>query len=124
MTRTTKAPPFLKIKHSEQAQKAAAMKEVGNRVGGPSWRLVLSLREDDARELGVSGLAAWQDLTRRCMAQFGQAAGIQPEHLCWVAAHHPEQGHPHVHAIAWLADGAPRRRGLLSSLELKEVRRG
>ncbi len=173
----TKAPPFLKIKHSEQAQKdaahvryigsrpgvekvlvqddlaadaahieyagarprstglfgpdpqrlpllAEAMREVGNRDGGPSWRLVLSLREDDARELGVSGLAAWQDLTRRCMAQFGQATGIRPEYLRWVAAHHPEPGHPHVHVIAWLADGAPRRRGLLSTLELREVRRG
>lgn len=173
----TKVPPFLKIKHSEQAKKdaahvryigsrpgvekvlvqdelaadaahiecagarprstgifgpdpehppllAAAMKEVGNRAGGPSWRLVLSLREDDARELGVNGLTAWQDLTRRCMARFGEAAGIWPEHLRWVAAHHPEPRHSHVHVIAWLADGAPLRRGLLSSMELRQVRRG
>lgn len=175
MKTKTKAPPFLKIKHSDHAKKdaahvryigsrpgvervpvqdelvadaahieyagtrprstglfgpdpnrppllAEAMKEVGNRGTGPSWRLVLSLREDDARELGITSLAAWQDLTRRSMAQFAKATGI--EHLKWVAAHHPEQGHPHVHVIAWLAGSAPRRAGLLSPAELRDVRRG
>jgi len=173
----TKAPPFLKIKHSDHAQKdaahvkyigsrpgvekvpvydelaadaahieyagtrprstglfgpdpdrplllAGAMKEVGNRELGPSWRLVLSLREDDAREVGIGNLAAWQDLTRRAMAQFAKGIRVESGHLRWVAAHHPERGHPHVHVIAWLADDAPRRRGLLSSLELRDVRRG
>lgn len=177
MKTKTKAPPFLKIKHSDHAKKdaahvryigsrpgvervpvqdelvadaahieyagtrprstglfgpdpnrpplmAEAMKEVGNRETGPSWRLVLSLREDDARELGITSLAAWQDLTRRSMAQFAKATGIAYENLKWVAAHHPEQGHPHVHVIAWLADSAPRRAGLLSPAELRDVRRG
>ncbi|MHB1127224.1 MAG: MobP3 family relaxase [Bacillota bacterium] len=100
------------------------MKEVGNRETGPSWRLVLSLREDDARELGITNLAAWQDLTRRSMAQFAKATGTTHEHLKWIAAHHPEHGHPHVHVIAWLADSTPRRAGLLSPAELRDVRRG
>ncbi|MHB1127971.1 MAG: MobP3 family relaxase [Bacillota bacterium] len=173
----TKAPPFLRIKHSNHAPKDAAhvkyigsrpgvekvpvhnerdsdaahiqyagtrprntglfgpvpdrnplmteaMKEVGNRESGPSWRLVLSLREDDARELGIGNLVAWQDLSRRSMAQFAKGIRVEPGRLRWVAAHHPERGHPHVHVIAWLDDATPRRRGLLSSLELREVRRG
>lgn len=175
--RSTKAPPFFRIKFSNHAQKdanhvryigtrpgvekvnvkeelaedaahieyagtrprstglfgpdpqhppvlAEAMKEVGNREMSSSWRIVFSLREDDARDLGVSGLMSWQDITRRSMAQFTKSIGVQPEHLRWVAAHHPEQGHPHVHVLAWLTDGAPKRRGELSAQELREVRRG
>jgi len=173
----TKAPPFVKVKYSDHAQKdanhvryigtrpgvervpvqdelaadaahieyagtrprstglfgpdlnhppllAQAMREVGNRETGSSWRIVFSLREDDARELGVTNLAAWQDLTRRAMVHFTRAIGIEQGHLRWVAAHHPEQGHPHVHVIAWLADAAPKRKGELSAMELRDVRRG
>lgn len=175
--RSTKAPPFFRIKFSNHAQKdanhvryigtrpgvekvpvkdelaedaahieyagtrprstglfgpdpqhppvlAEAMKEVGNRETSSSWRIVFSFREDDAKELGVSNLISWQDLTRRSMAQFTKSIAMQPEHLHWVAAHHPEQGHPHVHVLAWLADEAPKRRGELSALELRDVRRG
>lgn len=103
---------------------AEAMREVGNRETSSSWRIIFSLREDDAMELGVTNLMTWQDLTRRSMAQFTKSIGMQPEHLRWVAAHHPEQGHPHVHVLAWLADEAPKRRGELSALELRDVRRG
>lgn len=175
--RSTKAPPFFRIKFSNHAQKdanhvryigtrpgvekvpvknelaedaahieyagtrprstglfgpdpqqppvlAEAMKEVGNRETSSSWRIIFSLREDDARELGVTNLMTWQNLTRRSMAQFTKSIGMQPEHLRWVAAHHPEQGHPHVHVLAWLADEAPKRRGELSTQELHDVRRG
>lgn len=103
---------------------AEAMKEVGKRETGSSWRIVYSLREDDARELGVTDLNAWQDLTRRSMMRFIQSIGMKAEEVRWVGAHHPEQGHPHVHVLAWVANEAPRRKGELSSMELRDVRRG
>lgn len=103
---------------------AEAMKEVGNRETTSSWRIVFSLREDDARELGVTDLNAWQDLTRRSMIRFIQSIGMKAEEVRWVGAHHPEQGHPHVHVLAWVTNEAPRRKGELSSMELRDARRG
>ena len=88
---------------------------------GPTWRLVISLREDDARQLGYTDLAGWQELTRRYMTKYAQALGIEKDNLRYVAAHHPEQGHPHVHALVWLKEGT--RDHVLTPRELKQARR-
>lgn len=100
----------------------AAMSEV-RRTTGPTWRLILSLREDDAQALSIVGLPAWQDLTRRVMPTYAKALGVAEGDMCWVAAHHPEPGHPHVHVVAWLKEGV-NRQALLSRQELRDVRRG
>lgn len=106
------------------ADLAAAMAEVSGRKHGVAWRVGLSLREDDARMLGMVGAAKWQDLTRRAVAQFARAANVRPEHLRWYAAHHAEPGHPHVHILLWLRDEARTRRGALTRPELRDLRRG
>lgn len=106
------------------ADLAGAMAEVGQRKHGVAWRVVLSLREDDAQVLGMVGPARWQDLTKRAVAQVARAANIKPEHLKWYAAHHAEPGHPHVHVFLWLADEARTRRGALTRPELRDLRRG
>lgn len=88
---------------------------------GPTWRLVISLREDDAKALGYTDLAAWQELTRRYMTRFASALGVERGNLRWVAAHHPEAGHPHVHALVWLREGT--RDHVLTPRELRQARR-
>ncbi len=103
---------------------AATMQEVRD-VRGSTWRLVISLGEDDARQLGWIGLPRWQELTRSIMPGYERALGLPPGALRWVGAHHPEQGHPHVHVLAWLGPehaGRPRQ-GRLNPQELREVRR-
>lgn len=101
-----------------------SMAEIEARQNPLSWRIICSLREDDAQRLGYVSPAAWQDLTKRIVAQFARATKIAPQNLCWRAGHHNEPGHPHVHVILWLKDGAPTRRGKLSAEELREFRRG
>lgn len=101
-----------------------SMAEIEARQNPLSWRIICSLREDDAQRLGYVSPAAWQDLTKRVVAQFARATKIAPQNLCWRAGHHNEPGHPHVHVILWLKDGAPTRRGKLSAEELREFRRG
>ena len=91
---------------------------------GPSWRLILSLREDDAQALNYVGLPAWQDLVRRVMPTYARALGVAESDMRWVAAHHPEPGHPHAHVVVWLSPEAPARRGALSREELRDARRG
>ena len=100
---------------------AGAVRAEVRATSGPTWRLVVSLREDDARTLGYTNLAAWQDLTRRYMARYAQALGIDRENLRWVAAHHPESGHPHVHVLVWMREGS--REHTLTARELRQVRR-
>ncbi len=107
----------------EAPQIKAVMGEIET-AKGPTWQMVLSLREDDAKTLNMIGLSAWQDLTRRVMPHFAEAIGVKPEQLRWVGAHHVEPGHPHVHVMAWLPDTTMRSQARLTKKELADVRRG
>lgn len=98
-------------------------REVRNRKHGVSWRLVISLREEDALKMGYNSQEKWEELVRRYMAQYSRVLGLKEEHVRWVAAHHREPGHPHCHVLVWLDDAAPTRRGNLSSSEIRNARR-
>lgn len=87
------------------------------------WQMVLSLREEDARALGLATPGEWRDLTRRVLPQYAAALGVQVGDLSWVAAMHHKAGHPHVHVLAWLRQGAAERPPGLSRSELCAVRR-
>ena len=87
------------------------------------WQAVLSLREEDARALGVATPADWRDLARRIMPQYAATLGVHLDELRWVAAMHHKAGHPHVHVLAWLREGAAERPPGLSRQELRAVRR-
>lgn len=101
-----------------------AQRDIKDRDSQLSWRIILSLKEEDARRLGYVGRKAWEELTRRVMDRFAEAAGLNINDLNWVAAHHPEQGHPHVHILAYPKDGSKLRRGQLSAAELRDFRQG
>lgn len=103
---------------------AEAQRAIDQRERSLSWRLIISLKETDAQAAGFVGRKAWEDLTNRSMRHFCNSLGISPSDLRWVAAHHPEQGHPHVHVMAYLKNGAPQRRGQLNGQELREFRQG
>lgn len=94
----------------------------------PTWRVILSLRGEDAESLGYSSLSDWQGLTRRHAAGLERSMGLQPGQLRWVAAHHQARNatgveHPHVHILAWLSPDAQARQGRLSAEELRAARR-
>ena len=87
------------------------------------WQAVISLREEDATALGLRAPPDWRDLARRVMPQFAMHAGLPEADLQWVGAVHRKAGQPHVHLLAWLADGAPRRQPRLQRTELRDIRR-
>ncbi|MGC8489116.1 MAG: MobP3 family relaxase, partial [Clostridia bacterium] len=87
------------------------------------WQAVISLREEDATALGLRTPPDWRDLTRRVMPQFALYSGIAEADLRWVGAVHRKAGQPHVHLLAWLADGAPPRQPRLQRPELRDIRR-
>ena len=87
------------------------------------WQAVISLREEDATALGLRAPPDWRDLARRVMPQFALHVGVPEGDLRWVGAVHRKAGQPHVHLLAWLADGAPRRQPRLQRPELRDIRR-
>ncbi len=87
------------------------------------WQAVISLREEDATALGLRAPPDWRDLARRVMPQFALHSGIAEADIHWVGAVHRKTGQPHVHLLAWLADGAPPRQPRLQRPELRDIRR-
>ncbi|MDN5347398.1 MAG: hypothetical protein PWP65_962 [Clostridia bacterium] len=88
----------------------------------PTWRVIVSLREDDAVRLGLTDRAAWEPAIRAAAENAIKTMHLDPDHARWVAAFHQKQGHPHVHLVIWeMPHDAARRRGLLEDGERKAV---
>lgn len=64
-------------------------------------RCVLSLREEDALQLGIDTPEKWQELTESNVKLIAEGLGIKESDLEYVAAIHMEKGHPHVHISLW-----------------------
>ncbi len=90
---------------------------------GPCWSIVLSLREDDAAELGYTDKTKWQDLIRQSMPQIIHDINIASDKAQWVAAYHQKEGHPHVHIVAWESGKPTRRAGRLTKTEMHNIKR-
>ncbi|PLT43530.1 hypothetical protein B8V81_5070 [Paenibacillus pasadenensis] len=84
---------------------------------GIAWRLILSLHEDDATRLEMLNRQAWEETIKQNMPEMTELMGIQPSNLRWVAAYHPEAGHPHAHVIFW--EKHPKRRKGVVTKELQ-----
>lgn len=96
-------------------------KELKNHEG-LVWRLILSLREDDAIRLGYTNKRQWERMLRATVIDAANKMKIKPTNLRWVAAFHEEKGHPHVHLMMWEKD-PKRTRGVLSKGEYEDVKR-
>lgn len=89
---------------------------------GVVWRVILSLREDDAKKLGHNSKEDWERIVRLSAPEAAKQMGIKEPNLRWAAAFHNEPGHPHVHLMIW--EKEPRiLRGKLDDTERKNVRR-
>ncbi|UFJ41346.1 relaxase MobL [Brevibacillus humidisoli] len=96
-------------------------KELGKHQG-VVWRLIVSLREEDAKRLDMTTRRQWEQKLRAALPDVADKMGIPLSNLRWCAAFHKEPGHPHVHVMLW--EKEPKRtRGKLSHAERKDVRR-
>lgn len=86
------------------------------------WRGIISLKEDDAKELGYLDKDKWQDMLREKVPEMAEKMGIRPSNLRWVAAVHMEKGHPHSHVVFW--EKEPERTiGIVKSKSLDDIRK-
>lgn len=86
------------------------------------WRGIVSLREDDAKELGYLNKDQWQDMLRKKIPDMASEMGIPITNLRWVGAVHMEKGHPHAHIMLW--EKEPQRTvGVVSNKTIDNIRK-
>ncbi|MEA4893860.1 MAG: MobP3 family relaxase, partial [Oscillospiraceae bacterium] len=71
---------------------------------GNVWTPIISLRREDAAQLGYDHAQAWKDLLASKAAEFAENLKIHSDHLKWYAAFHNESHHPHIHMICYSTD--------------------
>lgn len=86
------------------------------------WRGIISLKEEDASELGFLNKSKWQDTLCNKVPDIAYKMGISPTNLKWVGAVHMEKGHPHAHIMFW--EKEPKMiNGIISKNTLNEMRK-
>lgn len=84
--------------------------QVGNNLadltsqGKVIYRGIVSLKEEDALELGYDKKENWVNFIRATIPDVADVFNIPVDKLQWCAAVHMEQGHPHCHYMFWSAD--------------------
>lgn len=85
------------------------------------YRIIVSLREDEAIRIDHTKLENWQDTIRKSMPVIGEKMGITESNLKWAAAYHAKEGHPHAHILMW--EKNPQRSiGKLSKGEMGKIK--
>lgn len=88
---------------------------------GIVWQYIISLRGDDAANLGFEKKGDWERFMRATTDQVFKEMGISSSNGKWVAAYHEELGHPHVHLMMW--EKTPlKEEGKLDRKEMRNVR--
>lgn len=70
---------------------------------------ILSIREDDAIELGYDQKKNWIYLARQAMPEIAKTLNIPLKSINWCMALHMEQGHIHCHYDVWNSDEEIRK---------------
>ena len=71
---------------------------------GNVWTPIISLRREDAAQLGYDNARAWKALLSSKAMELAENLKIHPDHFKWYAAFHNESHHPHVHMICYSTD--------------------
>lgn len=65
------------------------------------YRGMISFAPETAAELGLTDHKAWEDYIQQHITTLAKHNGIRVQNLQWVAAHHNERNHPHIHVVFW-----------------------
>lgn len=90
-----------------------------NEHKGNVWTMIVSLRREDAENLGYGKGERWKNLLRNHTKELADALRIPITHLKWYAAFHNESHHPHIHLIAYSTDNVE---GFLSKTGVNNLR--
>lgn len=86
------------------------------------WRGIISLKEEDAKQLGYLDKEKWQDMLRKKIPDMADKMDIRTTNLRWTAAIHMEKGHPHAHVMFW--EKTPEKTiGIVKAKTLDDIRK-
>ena len=86
---------------------------------GTVWTHIISLKREDAKNLGFENAKAWQDLLSANIQEISKAMGIERKNLVWNAAFHNESHHPHVHLVVYSKN---KNEGYLTSKGIEKIK--
>lgn len=90
-----------------------------NQFNGTIWTAIISLRREDAQQLGFDTGKQWRDIIRKNKLALAEAFKIKPESFQWYSAFHDESYHPHIHMIIY----DKSNRGFLDKEGMERVKR-
>jgi hypothetical protein len=65
------------------------------------YRSIISFSPETAAELKLAAHMAWKEYIEKHIRTLAEKNGISIQNLSWVAAHHNERSHPHIHVVFW-----------------------
>ena len=68
---------------------------------GNVFTVIVSLKREDAENLGFNNAKRWRDLIRSKISIIAQEYGVPLESLKWFGAFHNESHHPHIHLMLY-----------------------
>jgi hypothetical protein len=68
---------------------------------GNVFTVIVSLKREDAENLGFNNAERWRDLVRSKISIIAREHGIPLESLKWFGAFHNESHHPHIHLMLY-----------------------
>lgn len=93
-------------------------KEVSEHKGNV-WTHIVSLRRDDAQQMGYDNLTAWRELIKRQIPNIAKQSKIDMANLKWYAAFHDKETNPHVHIVVYSTN---EREGFLTEHGIEKIR--
>ena len=88
----------------------------------PVYRMIVSVTEETAGLIGLDDKGSWESFICSEAPEVARGLSIPLERLRWVAALHPEPGHPHVHVLVWDGSDEARPRDLIAKDKLVGLR--
>ena len=98
------------------------LSQVADEVAGHTgnvWTPIISLRREDAAQMGYDNALAWKALLSEKAVEIAENLKIHPDHLKWYAAFHNESHHPHIHMVCYSTD---RGEGYLTKQGIKKMK--
>ena len=87
------------------------------------YRIIVSLREDDAIANGFDEKEKWKELINSKIGVMAKQLNIPQSQIRWVGAFHRESGHPHVHLMLWNSKEEIRNYGYIATKSLESIRK-
>lgn len=103
----------------------ADIKEIEKKISensGITWRVIISLREDEALRIGHYERSCWVESVRNAMVELARIMEIPEDNLEWWAGFHQEPGHPHCHIMFWEKEPT-KTRGKISPETLRDLKK-